>query len=476
MDITKLIGETSDYDKKVAVEKNKPKSWCKSVSAFANTFGGSLVFGVSDNDELIGLENAEGDAEIISEQIKKRISPIPEFRLRFEAVDNKKFVILDIYKGDETPYYYSADGSTEAYIRVGNESVPASPEELKRLVLRGKNSSFDSLISGYDFKDYAFSNLRARFKEWTNRSFEDTQYESFGISDMNGKLTNAGALLADNSPIRYSRVFCTRWNGLTKANGKMDALDSAEYTGSIIELLNNAHAFIKRNTKLMWRKTPNSREEFPEYQERGYFEALVNALIHRDYLVNGSEVHVDIFDDRMEIYSPGGMPDGTMIQDRNIEQIPSTRRNPVLADIFARLGYMEREGSGIKKIRMSSFSSPNFTPDKEPQFYSDRVQFVVTFPNLNYGHKTVQVTDQDTDQVTDQVTDQDIDQVIGNVTLAALVAYCKIPRTRREIQEYCGLSGRSHFREKYLRPLLDKGTLKMTLPDKANSKNQKYYS
>ena len=227
-------------------------------------------------------------------------------------------------------------------------------------------------------------------------------------------------------------------------------------------------AFIKRNTKLMWRKTPNSREEFPEYQQRGYFEALVNALIHRDYLVNGSEVHVDIFDDRMEIYSPGGMPDGTMIQDRNIEQIPSTRRNPVLADIFARLGYMEREGSGIKKIRMSSFSSPNFTPDKEPQFYSDRVQFVVTFPNLNYGHKTVQVTDQDTDQVTDQV--------IGSVTLAALVAYCKTPRTRREIQEYCGLSGRTNFRIKYLRPLLNNGTLKMTLPDKRNSGNQKYYS
>ena len=223
-------------------------------------------------------------------------------------------------------------------------------------------------------------------------------------------------------------------------------------------------AFIKRNTKLMWRKTPNSREEFPEYQERGYFEALVNALIHRDYLVNGSEVHVDIFDDRMEIYSPGGMPDGTMIQDRNIEQIPSTRRNPDLADIFARLGYMEREGSGIKKIRMSSFSSPNFTPDKEPQFYSDRVQFVVTFPNLNYGHKTVQVMDQDTDQV------------IGSVTLAALVAYCKTPRTRKEIQEYCGLSGRTNFRIKYLRPLLNNGTLKMTLPDKRNSGNQKYYS
>ena len=84
----------------------------------------------------------------------------------------------------------------------------------------------------------------------------------------------------------------------------------------------------------MWRKTANSREEMPEYVERSYHEALVNALAHRDYLVNGSEVHIDIYDDRMEIYSPGGMPDGSIIQDRDPLTVPSTRRNPVLADIF----------------------------------------------------------------------------------------------------------------------------------------------
>ena len=88
----------------------------------------------------------------------------------------------------------------------------------------------------------------------------------------------------------------------------------------------------------------------PEYVERSYHEALVNALAHRDYLVNGSEVHIDIYDDRMEIYSPGGMPDGSIIQDRDPLTVPSTRRNPVLADIFNRLGYMERKSSGSGKI------------------------------------------------------------------------------------------------------------------------------
>ena len=117
-----------------------------------------------------------------------------------------------------------------------------------------------------------------------------------------------------------------------------------------MSLIDNGEAFIKRNAKLMWRKTANSREEMPEYVERSYHEALVNALAHRDYLVNGSEVHIDIYDDRMEIYSPGGMPDGSIIQDRDPLTVPSTRRNPVLADIFNRRGYMERKGSGFGKI------------------------------------------------------------------------------------------------------------------------------
>ena len=123
---------------------------------------------------------------------------------------------------------------------------------------------------------------------------------------------------------------------------------------------------------MKWRKTANSREEMPEYVERSYHEALVNALAHRDYLVNGSEVHIDIYDDRMEIYSPGGMPDGSMIQDRDPLTVPSTRRNPVLADVFNRLGYMERKGSGFGKIISGYEFQINYNESKRPSFRSDR--------------------------------------------------------------------------------------------------------
>ena len=385
MNIKDLIGEATEYDKKLALEEKKPKSWCKSVSAFANTFGGALIFGISNEGMVVGLENPEGDAEKVSEAIKTRLDPIPEFKLRFyKTEEGKVLVILDVYKGDETPYYYSGDGVLEAYVRVGNESVKATATELKRLVLRGKNTSYDSQNSIYKVEDYAFSKLKERYKKWTGNSFDDKDLISFGLVNEQGDLTNAGALLADESPIRCSRLFCTRWNGLNKSGGAVDALDDAEYSGSVISLIENGEAFIKRNCKMKWRKTANSREEMPEYVERSYHEALINALAHRDYLVNGSEVHIDIYDDRMEIYSPGGMPDGSMIQDRDPLTVPSTRRNPVLADVFNRLGYMERKGSGFGKIISGYEFQINYSESKRPSFRSDRYQFTVVMPNLNY--------------------------------------------------------------------------------------------
>ncbi len=384
MEIDKLIGETSNLEKKVELEIKKPVSWLKSVSAFANSYGGQLIFGISDNDEIIGLDDPVKDSEVLSEIIKNKLNPLPEFKVKFVENDEKVLMSVYVNKGEETPYYVSTEKGLEAYTRVGNESVKASPVEIKRLVLRGKNTTYDSLVSKYKIEDFSFSKLKERYKKWTSESFDEKDLISFGLIE-GQYLTNAGALIVDESPIFYSRLFCTRWNGFNKGNDNV--LDSAEYNGSLISLIENGKAFIKRNSKLMWRKTPNSREEMPDYVERSYHEALVNALAHRDYLVVGSEVHIDIYNDRLEITSPGGMVDGSRVQDRDIFTIPSTRRNPVIADMFNRLGFMERKGSGFSKIINNYVNQINYRKNKKPYFKSDPYQFMVVMPNLNYGIK-----------------------------------------------------------------------------------------
>ena len=143
---------------------------------------------------------------------------------------------------------------------------------------------------------------------------------------------------------------------------------------------------------MMWRKAPTSRIEMPEYAERSCLEALTDALIHRRYLELGNEVHIDIFDDRLEITSPGGRVSGKNIQNLDLSKsIISKRRNPVLADVFAHLGYMERQGSGIKKIIENHELEVNYSEDLKPEFYSNFSLFSVILKNLNYGKSLEEV-------------------------------------------------------------------------------------
>ena len=419
------------------LEVKRPKSWLKSVSAFANGVGGVLIFGIADNDSVVGIDDVKKAMEVISEQIKVKMDPAPEVLLKAHLIDSKEIITLEVYRGEETPYYYVGEGNYTAYVRIGNESVIATATDLKRLVLRGKNKTYDSLVTDYSFDDYSFSKLKAAYYKKTKKSMEMKDFESFGIVDKSGMLTNAGALLADESPIYCSRLFCTRWNGIDKASGVIDALDVEEYTGSLILLLEEGMSFARRNSKKMWRKESDRRVEYPEYPERSIFEGLVNGLVHRDYLDMGSEVHIDIFDDRLEIYSPGGMYDGTLIQDRDIDNVPSKRRNPVVADIFSRLDYMERRGSGFKKIMQAYEVEPNYTEDKKPVFYSNATEFRVILKNLNFTDEVLREENEVLDEVLNEVLDSRRTEMEIKVIKAILVS----PRIKqKELAEQIGIS------------------------------------
>ena len=380
-----FLGETTLYDKKLTLEERKPKSWLKSISAFANGDGGTLFFGISDEDELRGLQDVKRASEKISELIKERMDPVPKVSLKIYRRDGKDFIIVNVAAGMETPYYYVGDGSRIAFIRIGNESVPAGAVELKRLVMKGSKATFDSLLSQYRLEDLDFSKLRATYRLRTGKKITVDDFISFGLADDNHVLTNAGVLLADESPMRHSRLFCTRWLGLDKASGLMEAWDDKEYSGSLLSLLQNGEEFIKNNTKMRWKKIADGRIDMPDYPERAALECLVNALIHRDYMELGSEVHIDIFDNRMEIYSPGGMFDGSLVQNLDTDLVASKRRNPIIADIFSRMKYMERRGSGFKKIKGDYQYAYNYRQDLAPKFQSTATSFFVTLYNLNYN-------------------------------------------------------------------------------------------
>ena len=384
MNLSKYIGEGTLYDKKEKLETNKPKSWLKTVSAFANGIGGALIFGISDKEEIIGLDNYKKDSENISEIIKTKIEPLPKVTLKHYLIEDKNIIILFVHSGKETPYYFTEGGHQTAYIRLGNESIPAKNNDLINLILKGKNRSYDSLETNIKKDNVSFTKLKSLYYLKTGNEFTDSDLDSFGLVNKDNFLTNAGALLADEPIIKHSRIFCTRWNGLDMTSGIEEALNDNEFEGSILLLLQNAENFIKVNTKKKWKKGNESRIEMPDYPERAIQEVLVNAIIHRDYAVIGSEIHIDIYDDRIEIYSPGGMFDGSFIQEQNIMEISSLRRNPIIADLFNRIHLMERRGSGLKKIISSYQNAINYTQEKKVEFKSTQKDFKVILKNLNY--------------------------------------------------------------------------------------------
>ena len=371
MGLENLIAECTAYDFKLMLEEKKPKSWLKSVSAFANGLGGSLFFGVDDDGILKGLDNVQYVCETISSKIRDYMDPLPDVEMIPHRIDNLDILQLKINTGSYTPYYYVGDGQRIAFVRVGEESLPATAEQMLRLVLKGSNKTYDSLHTDYNAEDYAFTILANTFKTRTRQEWNKKYLLSFGLVTNTGTLTHAGALFADDCPLWQSRLYCTRWDGKTKG----DAINDAEFTGNVLMLLREAMNFVKSNTKKGWEKLPNGRKNKPEYAERAVLEAMVNHFIHRDYTVMGGEVHLDIYDDRLAVTSPGGMYNGMLIQDLDIADVSSERRNPILANVMAQLDYMEKRGSGLTRICNETQALDGYKDELKPIFKSTPTQF-----------------------------------------------------------------------------------------------------
>ena len=472
MELKTLIAECTAYDFKVMLEEKKPKSWLKSVSAFANGLGGSLFFGINNDGIVKGLDDVQHVCETISSRIRDYMDPLPEVELIPHNIDGSHILQLKVNSGHYTPYYYVGDGQRIAFVRVGDESIPATAEQMVRLVLKGSNKTFDSLHTDYKAEDYSFTILANTFKDRTKQEWDKKYLFSFGLVTGAGCLTNAGALFADDCPLWQSRLYCTRWDGKDKS----DAINDAEFTGNVLMLLRETMNFVKSNTKRGWEKLPEGRKNKPEYAERAVLEALVNHFIHRDYTVMGGEVHLDIYDDRISITSPGGMYSGQTVQDLSIEEISSDRRNPILADVMAQLDYMEKRGSGLKRICNETKALDGYKEDLKPVFKSTTSQFMTTLYSMGYEPMNRQGENCQGGVKSGLSWEQ-----VGTKTglswdeVEKLFIALQEPKSMAGLKEMYRWSNTTKFKARYVSPLIEAQFVSMTLPDKPTSPKQRYF-
>ena len=356
------------------------------ICGYANAQGGTLYIGIDDNGGVLGL-----DPQII----KKLLEDIPNkitaaFGITCDVNQrskNKKKYIQIVVKKSKLPLNLHG----RYYYRTGSVKKEISGFELTEFIIKSTGTSYDAMISDIERNKLTYDAFSKRYAKATHNELDlDSDLVSFRLMLEDGQMTNAGVLFADQWNIHHSRVFCTRWNGLEKADSAQDALDDAEYTGSLLNLFDDSMSFIKKNTKKGWRKEKDQRIELPDYPERALEEGLVNAFIHRSYLQTGAHSQIDIYDDRLVITNPGGMYDGSEVQNLDLRYVPSKLRNPILADVFGRLRLMERRGSGFKKILDAYESEERYTEGLKPEFYTDGYNFFLTLWNLNYSYDKAQ--------------------------------------------------------------------------------------
>lgn len=326
-----MMQEGRDVEFKLEVTN----TFLKTVSAFANFGTGTILFGVDDSGNNVGIVDEEGARLSIENKINDSISPKPDYSITI----NKKtrVIILKIHEGKHKPYLYKG----KAYRRSDTATIEVDHVELKRLALEGSNLHFEELPC--KCKQLTFDYFAKKLKEILGVSkLTDDILRTFGFYNEDKQYNVAAALLADEN--NYSGIDIAKFG-----NSISEIMDRETNSGiSVLKQYDMAVAMYKRYYQ--YEKIDSiERRTVDIIPEKAFREAVANALVHRTWDIN-PHIRISMFPDRIEIASPGGLPKG-LTKDEYINGYISELRNPTLANVFFRLRLIEMFGTGIKRIK-----------------------------------------------------------------------------------------------------------------------------
>ena len=434
-----------------------------SLSSFSNqNEGGVILFGIDEKDDfsIKGVYDAQDLQKKVAEQCKQMEPPV---RALFTVcdIDGKKIVSAEIpgVDVDLRPVFYKGVGRIKgSYIRVGESDEPMSEYEIysyeafrKRIrdELRTVDDEKFSLINNERISHY-LNEVKKEKDNLAKSVSDDDILELMGITK-GGKPTLAGLMCFSIYPQAYYPQLCITAvalpgteQGISGINDER-FIDNKRITGSIPEMLDSAVDFVRRNSRSITIIDSNGRRiDKPEYPVKAVREAILNALVHRDYssYTENIPVRIEMYRDRLEIINSGGLYGNISINE--LGQVRPDTRNPALANILEVLHYTENRYSGIPTI-MNEFASNNFPM---PVFSVKHGDFKVVMRNSFYS---------------------------DNISIEeAVIDFCSKPRSRDEIVSFVGKS-KNYVSSKIIIPLTKKGALKLTIPEKPKSSAQKYY-
>ena len=355
------FGEGKNIEYKREIPSNHEK-FLKDVIAFSNTSGGKIFIGIDDETNIvygIGEHNPFKLSDSISNMISDACVPQIDPDITMKTIEEKTILEVEVPPGKFRPYYFESKGKEKTtYIRINGTSRPADARRIKELELEGQNLSYDKMLCiGKEYNEDKALHLcremkrialeacktedeKAEVKDMTLEKLED-----FGILKKAGKkysVTNAFELLTDNKN-RNAKVQCALFKGITRDI----FIDQKEFNGPIYEQVDNAYHFILRHINMGAEINGVYRSEEYELPIKAIREMVANAIVHRSYLDEAC-VQVCIFDDRVEVLSPGMLYGGLDVE--TVKMGKSRCRNEAIADAFHYMHIIESWGTGIPRL------------------------------------------------------------------------------------------------------------------------------
>lgn len=360
----------------------------KEVIAFANTEGGVIYIGIDDQGNLIGIDDVDETYTRLTNGIRDAIAPDVTMFVRYVLQDNK-VIQIEVGEGSYKPYYLKSKGMkpTGVYVRQGASSVQASPEQIRQMIKKSDGDNFedDRCLE----QELTFEAAKAAFKQY-GVEFSVEKYRALGITKDN-VFTNLALLLSDQC-LHTTKIAVFNDESCTEFR------DSKEFGGSIFKQFENSVNYLALCNKTVSTIKGIVRTDKQDYPEEAIREALLNALVHRDYSFSGSII-INVNDSKMEFISLGGLLPGLSTEDIRIGV--SQPRNKKLAEVFHRLRLIESYGTGIRRIFKLYENCP-----VQPSIEATTNAFRIVLPNMNACDVVAESAPEDAEKAPVAITPQ----------------------------------------------------------------------
>ncbi len=365
----------------VEFKKSFGKETMMAVSAMANAKGGRIFIGVDDEGEVLGAPMGKETLNKWHNEIMQGIEPKISLGMEKKEIEGKEIVTIHVPEAPIKPVSYKG----RYYIRKNSSNRLMSPSEVAELHLLSTGSSWDSMESPFEISEISPEKVEKYMEisgKTGRRNFKEdwkTVLKKTGL--VRGRATWAAVLLFGRDGrlfLSQAAVHCGRFKG-----SRTNILDDVMLEGDLVNQVEKAMDFIKKHISVRYEFTGEARrKEVWEYPLDALREAMINAIVHRDYTIS-STVYIEVYDDRIEIVSPGKLPPGLRVEELYSEEHRSVIRNKLIAQVFYDMGYIERYGSGTTRI-MGICSEEGFP---EPEFRESGMWFGVVFRKDIYNEE-----------------------------------------------------------------------------------------